>query len=519
MQLRDLPDDVLRLVLEASLDRRPLAKFTIKANLPLLAVCRRGGGSDDGHASSAADEPNDAKVTTDLDLVVAAGCVQAVKQVRIFVYCKASPLPGLDAAVRLMRAAAGVWRGARQLEISTFPTNHALARRVNAADHQDGIRQTIASLAATMPGIRRVSFKGYIASPVVRELDGQLAVLYSGQLEGLLSQHPIAVPPDHTFRHLGSVSIWYDGSGPSYQHPGVDPTRLVSLELESWPPNNTWAPFSADGDSGAIEFPSLRRLTATSCTNHVVDSVEARHRDSHPWKLHFPRLNRLHVECRQSACPLLEYAVLPPRMGEISIEATEPVLVRVAEMRLPTSTRLKVAVSRYADGSPAALAAANRILESAQESKEVALRVRDEALPVLPESITCTSLTALSIFSDTSVDAMLGLIHMLPGLARLAVLSLTLSNAQEDISVPGPDEPCLAEPLGPKLKEMVLGASSNGPAPEALVPVAKYLLLRIPTLTRLCSAAIPGGPIAEFVDAYSRRYPRLAGIRYKLDDD
>ncbi|KAJ2779415.1 hypothetical protein H4R18_004035 [Coemansia javaensis] len=49
-----------------------------------------------------------------------------------------------------------------------------------------------------------------------------------------------------------------------------------------------------------------------------------------------------------------------------------------------------------------------------------------------------------------------------------------------------------------------------------IVPVAKYLLLRIPTLAEFDLGSIPEKPIAEFVDAYSKRYPHLAGIKYKL---
>ncbi|KAJ2776666.1 hypothetical protein H4R18_005554 [Coemansia javaensis] len=442
MQLHDLPDDVLRPVL--------------KANLPLLAVCRRwrrlalttvysgvaicydsrasrDSGPDDGHhPDNMADEPDDPAITTNLDLVVSAGCVQAVKRAQIVVDHKTNPLPGLGAAIRLMRAAAaGEWRGVRRLDISTMSAERTLALGVNAADYESEIKQTSAALAAILPGVCNVTFKDYFASPVVRELDGQLAVLYSDQLEGLLSYHTITVPPDHTFRQLKSVSIGHDSSI-SYQHPRVDPAKLVSLSLTLWPSDHSWAPFSADGDSGVIEFPNLRRLgVAYWITTRTADGVEARHPDGHPWRLHFPKLDRL-----------------------------------------------------LASRSTTMLVAANRILESARESKEKALVVYDESMPVLPETITCTSLTALDIWAEASVDTMLGLIRKLLSLAKLHIWSLTLRNIQEDISVPGPDEDCLVEPFNTNIKEMLI----------QLVPVVKE-------------------PIAEFVDAYSKRYPHLAGVK------
>ncbi|KAJ2784889.1 hypothetical protein H4R18_000814 [Coemansia javaensis] len=73
---------------------------------------------------------------------------------------------------------------------------------------------------------------------------------------------------------------------------------------------------------------------------------------------------------------------------------------------------------------------------------------------------------------------MLGLIRMLPNLTSLRIWNLTV----KDISVPEPDEDCLVEPFSTKIKEMKISVSPDESEPEMLVVVAKYLLLRIPTL-------------------------------------
>ncbi|KAJ2780430.1 hypothetical protein H4R18_003449, partial [Coemansia javaensis] len=86
----------------------------------------------------------------------------------------------------------------------------------------------------------------------------------------------------------------------------------------------------------------------------------------------------------------------------------------------------------------------------------------------------------------------------------------------EDISVPEPDEDCLVEPLSTKIKEIDINISFTEPPSEMLVTVAKYLLLRTPTLARLVSYKIPSKAIEEFVRAYSKQYPHLASIEYKL---
>ncbi|KAJ2776327.1 hypothetical protein H4R18_005724 [Coemansia javaensis] len=269
---------------------------------------------------------------------------------------------------------------------------------------------------------------------------------------------------------------------------------------------------SAGDSSGVIEFPNLKKLKLSYRSTRASDGVEPRHPDGHPWRLHFPRLGKLDVSCDQDRCPLLEYAVFPPHMYEISINAATSMLMHVAEMTLSASENLKIAVSPTSNGDPAALATANRILKGARESKRVELRVSDCSLVVLPESITCTSLTALSIDADTSVDTVLGLIRMLPNLGSLHIWHLTLHDIQEDISVPGPDEARLVEPFNARIKEMSIEASLDGRRLEMLVPVAKYLLLRTPALTRFWSEVLPRGPIEEFFNAYSKRYPHLSSI-------
>ncbi|KAJ2776661.1 hypothetical protein H4R18_005549, partial [Coemansia javaensis] len=343
MHIHDLPNDVLRLVLEASLDDQPEdqteATAALKANLRLLAVCRRwrcvaladvysgvavcyggklsrNGGPGGARTDKATSDPYAPRSASNMDLVISAGCMQVVKRVVIIVDYKRSPLTDFGVVTQQMRAAAEEWRGVRRLDITIFNSRDMPARRTDVAGSEGKIKRASAELAATMPGVCRVHFDSISFDKIVQELDSQLAVLYSDQLEGLVSSHPIAVPPDHTFRQLKSVSIGHDSSI-SYQHPRVDPAKLVSLSLTLWPSDHSWAPFSADGDSGVIEFPNLRRLgVAYWITTRTADGVEARHPDGHPWRLHFPKLDSLSVDCEQDTCPLLEYAAFPPRMGE-----------------------------------------------------------------------------------------------------------------------------------------------------------------------------------------------------------
>ncbi|KAJ2776898.1 hypothetical protein H4R18_005425, partial [Coemansia javaensis] len=115
MHLCDLPDNVLRLVLQAAVYRdRRNASLRLKSSLPLLAVCRRwrrlacasvydtayikcytrsSGGAYDSDPSEddLKAEATKAEMTSNLDLIVTTGCVNTVKGVHIKV-CNAKDI-------------------------------------------------------------------------------------------------------------------------------------------------------------------------------------------------------------------------------------------------------------------------------------------------------------------------------------------------------------------------------------------------------------------------------------------
>ncbi|KAJ2793621.1 hypothetical protein H4R21_005821, partial [Coemansia helicoidea] len=111
--------------------------------------------------------------------------------------------------------------------------------------------------------------------------------------------------------------------------------KLLDMSIVNGPSNHSWAPFSTDSDSQAIEFTNLRRLWAAYLTTYLENGVAVRHRDGHPWKLHFPSLKSLEVECTRPICPLLEYAVLPPHMDSISIQLCSATYRDHANLVLP----------------------------------------------------------------------------------------------------------------------------------------------------------------------------------------
>ncbi|KAJ2692225.1 hypothetical protein H4R19_006198, partial [Coemansia spiralis] len=131
MQLCDLPTDILAIVLKWCFSRHEDQAQELKLNLPLLAVCRLWRclaipvvyrrvfvqyGDEHPYPGSSdslepdLEEPTDAVIKTNLDLVAMVGCVNAVKNVKIDVHCVANPFPRWQAVIEAMRAVAPKWR-------------------------------------------------------------------------------------------------------------------------------------------------------------------------------------------------------------------------------------------------------------------------------------------------------------------------------------------------------------------------------------------------------------------------
>ncbi|KAJ2806296.1 hypothetical protein H4R21_000927 [Coemansia helicoidea] len=269
---------------------------------------------------------------------------------------------------------------------------------------------------------------------------------------------------------------------------------------------------AADSDSRTIEFPKLKKLLATYYTTHLENGVAVRHRDGHPWKLQFPRLESLYIQCTEDICPVLEYAVLPPHMESIHIQLRSATYRDHANLVLPATKRLVIEIVGGSEGDTSGLPVINRILESARGSESLEMHINDRMLPVVPDSITCTALTQLNVAARTSVDTMLALIKKLPNLIGLAFFDLDLSDSQVDMSAPEADKDTVVEPLHMSLEYLVIKYDMRIHSPDTAVAVVKYMLVRIPTLFRLVSEMTPKSPVLDFVDKYAPRYPHLRGV-------
>ncbi|KAJ1729815.1 hypothetical protein LPJ61_003343 [Coemansia biformis] len=156
-------------------------------------------------------------------------------------------------------------------------------------------------------------------------------------------------------------------------------------------------------------------------------------------------------------------------------------------------------------------------MESVQGSDKLELTICDHTLPVLPESFICTAMTRLMISGPTNLDTMFGLIQHLPNLVELALyLTYPYRGPYPDMTIPEAGSRTPAWPFRTKLMMVDIEFNNDWPSPTLTVALAKYLLLKIPTLTKLVAKQTPQQRILDFVEGYAGQYPHLGSIEFRL---
>ncbi|KAJ2807689.1 hypothetical protein H4R21_000381 [Coemansia helicoidea] len=538
MLLHRLPEDILAIVLRQRLGTRIDTVDDFKRNLLLLAVCQKWrrlaipmvyncvivqyGHQPDRRAGRSMRyldaEPTDAAVRTNLDLVATVGRVHAVRRAQVDVRCLANPFPGWREVIQRMRAVASVW-AVTELEFAIHPVDYRFDdSNIDMAKHTDDIAEVGDALVGLMPDVRRLECGGANPNPIAQSLSGRLASHYADQLRCLDSGYPMILPLGCQLTGLKRFHINYD-LVPGYQLPQMTSGELVDMRLVNGPPDHSWASFSTNNDSWVIEFTNLKRLRVLYNADDEETGATARHGDGHPWELHFPSLTSLGICCSQGICPFLEYAVLPPCMESITIVMSSAAYKNIANVRLPETKRLSLRIDDGSRHDPSGLPVINRIVEGAHGSEMLELIVDDNTLDVVPETITCTTLTHLQVSATTTEDTMLAFIERMPNLIELTFFNLNLGDARGDVSVPDANVDAVVEPIHTSLRVLHMDYNTWEPASDMGVALMKYLLLRIPTLTEMIAGSTPNGPVTSFVEAYAPRYPHLSSVKLKLGRD
>ncbi|KAJ2713015.1 hypothetical protein H4R19_002461 [Coemansia spiralis] len=460
------------------------------------------------------EEPIDVTFNTNLDLIAMVGCAGAVKRILIFVQCVDNPLPGLREVIQRMGAVASKWRVV-DLEVEVYSSRFRDENPdVDVSEYIDDVAEVADALAALMPGVRHLYCAGYLSNQLVSSLNEHLVRNYAGQLQRLTSPRPISMLPERQLARLQHVSIDFKFED-EYRLPRMASGELISVSLDKAPCNHSWAAFSTNRESQVIEFAKLRKLDVVYLGLYEVGGVAVHHRDRHPWELRFPSLESLSIQNTRGICPLLEYAVLPPRMESISIEMSWVAFQQFAHVELPKTENISLGIARSSAGNPSGLAVINHLLKNADDGQSLELSIGDDRLPVALETITSRALTHLAILGPVSVDTMFAFIEQMPRLTELALHNISLSDIQIDTSIPEADDDAIVEPLSKSLRILSIKYSDEGYVSDTAVAVAKCVLLRIPTLVELYAAQTRFHPLLAFVKAYKARHPHLGGVEMK----
>ncbi|KAJ2785354.1 hypothetical protein H4R18_000565 [Coemansia javaensis] len=532
MHLCDLPDDVLRLILQraCACHQPAMMHAPLRDRLPLLAVCRRLRAlaravvysavdiqlGDDGDGLTVLrprDKARCVRLKADLDAVAAAGCLDMVRHVDVGVFHLINPIPGLRAVAGAMCAAAGQWASVRSLAIHTHRCQRLdNEEQMDAEDLDDDIPGISAALAAVLPGLQRLVAAWPRTNAITSEVVGALAARYADQLRVLRSDYTAVTPPGVALRRLESVYIPRPGSGDD-PSPRVDPAELRVLQLHGWPENHSWAAFSADGDgSKEIRFPRLQVLDLIRYKGATASGSDNSGRAG---SLHFPELRTLAVKCLYDVPALLVRGVFPARMDRLSIETTSSALLNISSTALPSARRIHITLQHGGRSWCFAMVAAVRgILDAARDCDELELTAFCGGLFLRPGTLASAPLTRLSVMVEVHADIMVALVQSLPRLSSLVIRRLMGNGAWLDTLIPEPGAAHLMPPVTSTLGTVHLGASPSARAPEAVVSAAKYLLLAAPSLSYLSTIGAARLPIEAFVGERASQYPHLAKARF-----
>ncbi|KAJ2769798.1 hypothetical protein IWQ57_002950, partial [Coemansia nantahalensis] len=321
------------------------------------------------------------------------------------------------------------------------------------------VRNSAEALITLFPGLERLRVYGARDGGVPNLCFGHLADHYAERLVEFRCDNSVSLSQDTQFPLVRIAHVTCrKGSGNAF--PRFNSETLEELFLYYAPLSLDLGAFAASDDSPDIVFPKLKILQLLYHGGDDDDdddednNMRATRQDGRPWRLYFPQLRDISVDCRWSRCPHLENAVFPVAMESFKITSNATLLTTIAAKSLPTTQHLNVQVAKNPDNTPGAFAAINTIMSSMRPCKEVTLDIADEDLPMLPEDITFTGLTCLIIASPTSMRTIIELIQKLRRLEYLRIMDYTIDNIPPEVHVPAPDKPELLPPFNTNIETL-----------------------------------------------------------------
>ncbi|KAJ2714732.1 hypothetical protein H4R19_001569 [Coemansia spiralis] len=527
MRLCELPSDILSLILKWVVESVCFGN-SLKANISVAAINQRlrqaalplvykrvsvdfpatGSGGSNGATTNAV-------YTTNLDLVVSAGCMDLVRCVRVGVARPSYGIDELALAATVLREAKAEWPAVKSLEVAGNWITPSVFVRDNVPD-AESIQRVLDALVAVVPNVCTLLTGGRSHIAPVRCLFQALAERYQRQLQSVHFTFPMDPQEDVQFTRLQRLFI-NRLSFSDWAIPRIDPAALVKLKITDLDPMHSWTSFGADDNSPSIEFPVLRHLQLVY-NNFASDPQPAASGEASTPKLHFPQLQTIRLWCSKSRCAFLESAALPPHLEKCTLSLPVAECPDIADTAMPAARDWEVCIDGGRDEEYVIPRQIRRLLLRARQCEAAHLNLRNSSRSVNTSGILGSGLTDLTIATHISVDDMLALVGNLPQLVYISVRCHSFRSPQADLSLPKPGEhghP--VAPLSTTIKRLGIAVHHDEPWDIKRAALVKYLLLGIPSLLALSMGDANKIKLKLFTKKYGPRYPHIETVAFSAN--
>ncbi|KAJ2802606.1 hypothetical protein H4R21_002352 [Coemansia helicoidea] len=470
-----------------------------------------------GTADAGPDDQCRAKVSTNLDLVVAAGVSHLVREVFIATEFVAILSPTFWWIIGRMRSAAPVWSRVDSFIVVPASTQWDMnLRRIEAGNDMTEILAIGDALAELMPGLRKLDLGVYCLLPKIGEMCGHMAGRVASQLLTFTAWDTMYRREDCRLDAIRDLRMWNKGAT-GWRSPRISADTLERLDMVQCIDDNLCSFIDTNsGTNRTIVFRKLKSLRFWPLSYHGTNRIGADARPYHQ-RLHLPALRKLGVNCYAADCLLWSSVVLPANMDSLDLSMASATCESIAQTTLPKVKHLRLkAYDVYLHTTTTTIRAIDRILVEAGGYESKMLSITDSITSVHPDSLACTGLTWLLLDGPTSVDDLLGFLQKQSRLHYLNLGRVTVGDTHADMSIPSSDDDRLVAPLHATLARLAFAVEGGREVRGKATALTTRLMLGLPALASIHASPILKRQIVDFVGEYVHRYPHLAGVNIEL---
>ncbi|KAJ2851568.1 hypothetical protein IWW36_001052 [Coemansia brasiliensis] len=286
---------------------------------------------------------------------------------------------------------------------------------------------------------------------------------------------------------------------------------LVDLTLYGPKDTSNWAPFMADS-SQRIRFSNLKTLhlnyeqLAAPASANAADSSE----QMSPPTLEFPMLEHLTYQNRTRSVPFFNIAQLPPKLKSLCIRGDYNTLKYIAGIDLPQTNALTISYIQSNEYKAASELINQIFAKNPSEHLGFLCDTRSIKLNLL--DICCPKLNRIRVAAPTGFYSIIEAIDKHPRLASLAFENVVPGDCSQRLTNELLTNKEGLPPFTARVVSLSLGYRELDYPQDTMLLFAKYLLLRLTYLQRVCLRNLPSSLFTEFIKTNKNRYPHLENV-------